>query len=76
MIIKKNNPSLVEFDELAPGDVFVEIVNGKELVQMKIAPVTADDGITWNCVSLDDGTVYYTKPTRQVCWVVAELNIR
>lgn len=75
MIIKKNKPSMVEFGELALGDVFVEMVNGEELVQMKVAPVTADDGITWNCVSLDDGTVYYTKPTKQVYRVSAELNI-
>lgn len=31
---------------------------------------------SWNCVSLNDGTIYYTKPTRQVCRVFAELNIR
>ena len=75
MVIKKNKPSMVEFGELAPGDVFVEMIDGEEFVEMKVAAVTEDDGVTWNCVSLADGTAYYTKPTKQVCRVIAELNI-
>lgn len=75
MKINISKPSMVEFGELAPGDVFVEKINGEELVQMKIDPVTADDDVIWNCVSLDNGTAYYTKPTTKVCRVAAELNI-
>lgn len=75
MVIKKNKPPMVEFDELAPGDVFVEMINGEELVQMKIDTIAANNDMLWNCVSLDNGTAYYTKPTKQVCRVVAELNI-
>lgn len=75
MIVKKNKLSMVEFDELAPGDVFVEEISGEELVQMKIISVPTEDGGNWNCVALEEGRVYYTKPTAIVCRVSAELNI-
>ena len=76
MIIKKEKPQMVEFGELSPGDVFIEMVNGEELVQMKITPITEEDSPTWNSITLDDGTVYHTKPDKKVYRVVAELNIK
>lgn len=75
MIIKKTKAPMVEFGELEPGEVFIEMVDGEEFVEMKTHPITEEDGSIWNTVSLSDGTMYYTKPTKQVIRVSAELNI-
>lgn len=76
MIIKKEKPQMVEFGELAPGDVFVEMVDGEEIVQMKVKAIQEEDGTNWNCVALDFGTMYYTRPDKKVYRVVAELMIK
>ena len=75
MVIKKNRAPMVEFGELEPGEVFIERVDGEEFVEMKTHPIEEDDGSIWNTVSLCDGMMYYTKPTKQVVRVSAELNI-
>ena len=75
MIIKKNRAPMVEFSELSPGEVFIEMVDGEEFIEMKTSPIEEVDGSIWNTVSLSDGTMYYTKPTKHVLRVAAELNI-
>ena len=75
MIIKKNKAPMVEFGELCVGDVFIEMVDGEEMVQMKIAPIQEDDGTTYNSIDLRWGEGCYTKADRKVYRVVAELHI-
>ena len=75
MIIKKEKSQMVEFGELSPGDVFIEMVNNEELVQMKIEGVTEDD-VFFNSVDLVWGKMLHTKASTKVYRVVAELNIK
>lgn len=76
MIIKREHYATVEFGELAPGDVFIEKVDGDDYIQMKINPIQEEDGTTHNAVGLDYGDVYYVHPTKKVQRVVAELTIK
>ena len=75
MIIKKEKPQMVEFGELAPGDVFIEVIDGEEMVQMKTEGVVEDD-VFYNTVDLVWGKMFHTKADRKVYRVVAELNIK
>lgn len=75
MIIKKQKAPMVEFGELSEGDVFIEMVDGEEMIQMKIFPIQEDVGTTYNSIDLLYGEPGYTKPDCKVYRVVAELNI-
>lgn len=76
MIIKKEKSQMVEFGELNIGDVFIEMVNGEEIVQMKISPIQEDDGTTYNSIDLSWGEACYTTVDRKVYRVFAELVIK
>lgn len=76
MIIRREHAPTVEFGELAPGDVFIEKVDGDDYIQMKINPIQEGDSTTHNAVGLDYGAVYYVHPTKKVQRVVAELTIK
>lgn len=76
MIIHRELCVGVEFDELAPGDVFIEQVEGIDYIQMKINPIQEEDGTIHNAVGLAFGDVYYVRPTKEVQKVTAELTIR
>lgn len=75
MIIKKPKAPTVEFGELSIGDVFIEMVDGEEYVQMKITPIQEADGTVHNSVGMEYGVTCYTSADRKVYRVVAELNI-
>ena len=75
MIIKKSKAPMVEFGELSPGDVFIEMVDGEEMVQMKTECVEEDD-VFYNTVNLAWGKLFHTKASTKVYRVVAELNIK
>ena len=72
-IIRKDKYSVCEFGELKVGEVFIEIVDGREFLQMKMHEVDSDK--TYNAVSLDTGEPYEIEADTEVRRVHAELII-
>ena len=72
-IIRKDKYSIYEFGELKVGDVFIEVVDRREFLQMKMHEVDSDK--TYNAVSLDTGEPYAIEADTEVRRVHAELII-
>lgn len=77
MIIKRNDTlSLVEFDELQCGDVFIETYDGSEIIQMKTDAIGDDYGEIYNAILLASGELCSVSPHTKVRKVEAELIIK
>ena len=73
-IIRKDETGICRFDELEPGDVFIEDCDGSAFIQMKIFDVN-DSGEICNAISLSTGTVYGIDSDKLVKQVNAKLII-
>jgi hypothetical protein len=73
-IVRKDKYSLCEFGELKVGDVFIEMCEGNEFVQMKMEP-RDEDGEIYNAVCLTTGETYALTADTRVRRVHAELTI-
>lgn len=73
-IIRKDKYFTCEFDELKIGEVFIEVSEGEEFLQMKIKP-HEEDCIIYNAVDLTNGDTYEVKANTRVHRVHAELIV-
>ena len=74
-IIRKDKYSTCNFGELKQGDVFVEMCEGDEFLQMKTTEVGEGYGDCHNAVCLTDGEMYWLSAETKVRRVHAELII-
>lgn len=73
-IVRKDKYSTCEFGELKIGDVFIEVNEGAEFLQMKMEP-REEDGAIFNAVDLTNGDTYEVEANAQVRRVHAELIV-
>lgn len=73
-IVRKDKYSTCQFGELKIGDVFIEVNEGKEFLQMKMEP-REEDCVIYNAVDLTDGDTYEVTADTLVRRVHAELII-